>query len=344
VERQGFRFPYFLDKGSELSISQPVREELHPLTLGLSAPGRVEAEARSAGLGRPEDIAGKGLQGRIALIERGEITFQDKVKNVARAGARAAVIFNNSQGNFRGKLAEVAPIPAISLSQEEGQRLLELLERGPVRLRLSVTATSEERRSENIIATGKGEGAPVLIFGAHYDSVEAGPGANDNASGVAVMLELARVLAREGFPLSVRFIAFGAEEQGLLGSREYVSRLSPAGRSAIRAMVSLDMVGVGDRLRFGGSERLLDKSLAVARGLGLAASALGGSGAGASDHASFLAADIPAVLFHYTVGVDLDPRYHTAQDRAEFVRPENLATAALVGLGLARALMEPGQG
>lgn len=107
--------------------------------------------------------------------------------------------------------------------------------------------------SVNVIADPQGfqPERPHVVIGAHLDTVPQAPGAEDNASGVAVMLELARMLAEEPAGLPVRFIAFGAEEprgpgdaRHHYGSRHYVAALDEPGRSAIKAMVSLDRVGV----------------------------------------------------------------------------------------------------
>lgn len=338
VERQNFQFPYFIDRGARLVVQAPQVEELHPLTMGLSAAGRVEAPIASVGLARPQGLPPEGLRGRIALIQRGETTFDEKIAAVARAGAVGAIIFNNASGNFSGRLSQLASIPAVSISQDEGNLLLELLKRGTVTVQVYVNATSEERRGQNIIATRPGTGAGTLVFGAHYDSVEAGPGANDNASGTAVVLELAR-LARPG-PLTMRFITFSAEELGLLGSRYYVNNLTQTERQRMVAMVSLDMVGVGDKMRFGGSQQLVQTALAIAGSQGITAQALEGLSAGSSDHVSFISAGIPAVLFHYTVGNDLDPNYHTAQDRAGFVDPVDLERITQVSLAFTARLVE----
>jgi len=322
VQKQSFGFPYFADRGSTLEGLAPQDNDLHPLTIGLSAGGRVEGPLVSAGKGRPEDAPQDGLKGRVTLVERGDITFDQKLANMIKAGAAGIIIYNNGQGNFRGRLADLASIPVVSISQEEGNRLQQALSRGQVTVRLTVDAISERRQGQNIIATKQGSRPDTVIFGAHYDSVEAGPGANDNASGVAAVLELAR-LAQPG-PLTQRFIAFSAEELGLYGSQYYVSTLSQQERGQIKAMASLDMVGVGNRMRFGGTQQVVDMGLAIASEQGIQALALTGNASSGSDHSSFISAGIPAALFHYTVGNDLDPRYHSADDQASFVDPANL--------------------
>ena len=109
-------------------------------------------------------------------------------------------------------------------------------------------------RTTNVIATPDGyrPGDRYLILGAHLDTVPQAPGAEDNASGVSVLLELARVAARQETRLPVVFVAFGAEEprgEGddwhHFGSQAYTARMSPEQRRTMVAMVSLDRVGVG---------------------------------------------------------------------------------------------------
>ena len=96
----------------------------------------------------------------------------------------------------------------------------------------------------NVFADKAGTTCPERLFvvGAHYDSVAAGPGADDNASGVAGMLEMARVLDGTGLPISVRFAGFALEENGLVGSRVMAQALR-ARNAQVVGMVSLEMIG-----------------------------------------------------------------------------------------------------
>ena len=88
---------------------------------------------------------------------------------------------------------------------------------------------------------GKGGSAPILI-GAHYDAVPGTPGADDNATGVAVLLELARAFATQPVKYPVRLVAFDMEEYGLLGSTQYAEDLKQQGEP-LRLMLSLEMLG-----------------------------------------------------------------------------------------------------
>ena len=105
------------------------------------------------------------------------------------------------------------------------------------------------REYRNVVATipGAASAGPVLVVGAHYDTAVGSPGADDNASGVAVLLELARVLAEETAAASIRWVAFTLEESphfrtDSMGSRVHARRCRRRG-DPIRGMISLEMVG-----------------------------------------------------------------------------------------------------
>lgn len=107
--------------------------------------------------------------------------------------------------------------------------------------------------SPNVIADPPGfdPEQPHAVVGAHLDTVPVAPGAEDNGSGVALMLELARLASLDAPDVPVRFVAFGAEEPRgpgddlhHFGSQTYVNQMSKAQRKGLRAMVALDRVGV----------------------------------------------------------------------------------------------------
>lgn len=168
-----------------------------------------------------------------------------------------------------------------------------------------------------------------VIVGAHLDTVPQAPGAEDNASGIGVMLELARMAAREPLRLPVRFIAFGAEEPRgdgddlhHFGSQQYVADLSRAQRRATRAMVSLDRVGVAtDRLPIctggRGTTAVRDALAAAAAGLRIPAETCDNR---ASDHWSFEKAELPSAR----LGSVPYAAYHSAADVPSVVDPAQL--------------------
>ncbi len=99
------------------------------------------------------------------------------------------------------------------------------------------------RSYRNIIGRlGPARSGPLILLGAHFDSVEGSPGADDNASGAAVLLEAARILSTSRLRSQVLFCAFNLEELNMIGSAHFARKLKAA-RADIRAMVSLEMVG-----------------------------------------------------------------------------------------------------
>ena len=332
-----FEMNLYVEPESALEVLSPEPVSLEPRALRLSAAGDATGELTAAGLGGPQDFPAEGITGRVALLERGELNFSDKVANAAAAGAVAVIIYNDEEGAFRGDLEEESSIPAVGVSQAEGQRLLALLASGPVTVLLSVQGGGPQTDTSRNVVARPPDGRCEEVVAAHYDSVEAGPGANDNASGTAVLLETARVLAASGDGEGVCFVAFGAEEVGLFGSRSFVDGLSADERQALRGMVNVDMVGVGDQWQLFGSEGLVQDVDGEATSLGLDPAPAEAPTGLSSDYRSFMDADIPAVLIHR---VD-DTRYHSSEDRAQFVKPQALQEAAELTLLTLRLLGQP---
>lgn len=108
--------------------------------------------------------------------------------------------------------------------------------------------------SQNVVAfrpadlKRKADPTPLVIVGAHYDAVTAGAGADDNASGVAVMLEVAERMAKYKIEYDLLFVAFGAEEVGLRGSFYFVDTMSPQDVERAIVMINFDSLIVGDML------------------------------------------------------------------------------------------------
>jgi hypothetical protein len=122
--------------------------------------------------------------------------------------------------------------------------------RGATRPSVVPSASTEEPRgaldgkTANVIATLRGTVNPELVYlvSSHFDSVEAGPGADDDTSGTAALLEAARVLAGHPMPATIVFASFTGEEGGLLGSREFVRR-ALAGNMKVVGALNNDMIG-----------------------------------------------------------------------------------------------------
>ncbi|HEV2782758.1 MAG TPA: S8 family serine peptidase [Actinophytocola sp.] len=127
-------------------VTRPEEIPLDPQPMSNAVPvdGRHTLPLVYVGLGKPADYTGRDVQGKIALISRGEITFAEKVANATKAGAWAALIFNNRPGVLlagAGNPGEVT-IRGLTIEQAPGLMLVDMLQRGPVRVQVSGTAVS----------------------------------------------------------------------------------------------------------------------------------------------------------------------------------------------------------
>lgn len=273
VRVQPFSFPFFATE------APPVLRQVSPTAADLSAQvaymdfsasGDVTATLQAVDVIIPPTAAPSSTSGcetadfagftsgNVALIQRGTCDFAVKVANAAAAGASAVIIFNEGQPGrtevLEGTLAgPVGGIPALGASFELGQTLYQQAAQGTVTVQVVAKTITETRTTYNVIAETKG-GNPsnVVMAGAHLDSVITGPGINDNGSGSAALLEVARQMSKIGIQPTnkVRFAWWGAEESGLLGSQHYVDSLRPAAQRKIALYLNFDMVGSPNFARF----------------------------------------------------------------------------------------------
>jgi hypothetical protein len=214
-----------------------------------------------------------------------------------------------------------------------------------------------ELPSQNVVALLRGSDPALageyVLLGAHFDHLgrSAGSaldpdssdairnGADDNASGTAAVMELARLLARHPPRRSVVFVTFSGEELGLLGSQRFVAQ-SPIPTDRIIAMLNFDMVGRlrDDRLIVYGVETAAEMRAIVdsaAAGTGLEIRGVG-DGFGPSDHSSFYARGIP-VLHFFT---DLHEDYHRATDDADRVSAAGIGRVVALAERVVRAIAD----
>jgi Zn-dependent M28 family amino/carboxypeptidase len=190
------------------------------------------------------DYDGLPVAGAVVLVDRGKCQFGVKQAVAAERGAVALIVVNNEDGDqMGGTLGETTDvkIPVISVTKAAGERLRNTP--GPTTIKLNAGVRVD--RTRNVIAQTKtGSTANVVMVGAHLDSVTAGPGINDNGSGVAAVLETALQLGNSPkVANAVRFGFFGAEEEGLLGSKNYVQSLNEDALKDIALYLNFDMLG-----------------------------------------------------------------------------------------------------
>jgi aminopeptidase Y len=187
-----------------------------------------------------------GLAGAIALIERGTCPFGTKSELAGKAGALAAVVYNNEQGEVSGTLGTPSPnhVATFGISDADAAPFVKQLKEGKkVDSIAYIDATVDTIHTTNIIAQTKG-GDPqnCVMLGGHSDSVAEGPGINDDGSGSLTLLEIATQLSKYRVNNCVRFAWWAAEEEGLLGSDYYVSVLSEEENLKIRLFMDYDML------------------------------------------------------------------------------------------------------
>jgi Tol biopolymer transport system component len=272
-------------------------------------------------------------------------------------GAKALVVVDWPEG--QGELPAEARLPQAHPEMSEGgipvvvvqraalaEAMPRLLAKGSVRMRVRVALTVERRSVFNVVgriaAGAKGALPGAVLVGAHYDHLGMGgrfslapdryevhPGADDNASGVAAILETARALAARAGELrrDVVFAAFAGEETGLLGSTHFARSGAAQG---LAGMLNLDMVGRmrGNRLSILGSDSAPEWA-------GIAGAAceearvectMGGDGYGPSDQTPFYGAGVP--VLHFFTGAHSE--YHKPGDLPGLINAAGAAQVALV--------------
>jgi Zn-dependent M28 family amino/carboxypeptidase len=278
VSLQEFTFDAFVEDSpsvfERVSPDPKVYSDEDFLTMSYSGSGDVTAPLEAVGgivIPSPggsesgcsaEDFDGF-TEGSIALIQRGTCPFRQKVLNAQEAGAAGVVIFNEGNedpaddriGVVNGTLDPPrVDIPVIGTSFAVGEEFYDLLQAGQdVVVHLKVEASVVTTETTNVIAdTQAGRDDRTVVVGAHLDSVEEGPGINDNGSGSATILEVAEEMDELGIrPRNqVRFAFWGAEEAGLIGSEYYVSELTRRQIKDIAVNLNFDMLGSPNYARF----------------------------------------------------------------------------------------------
>lgn len=300
--------------------------------------GRVKGELVYAGIGDDADYEGVDVEGKIALVSRGTLTFEEKETNAAERGAVGVVVFNNEpRFYFGGRLEQEPDVFVGGIPQGDGERLRDALEDGKELNVELLVYPDGDGPSRNVIAELNNDihDDQVVLIGAHYDTTPWSVGANDNGSGVATALIVAEELVDDELPFDVRFVFFGSEETGLHGSNYYAGELSQAEVDRIEVMINLDVVATGDLKIFGDFFTMVyARDVAEKYGVGLTTTEpfRGAS----SDYAGFDERGVPYVMFYAD---NLDYINHPS-DTVEHVEAEPLGGTVVTVLGLIEALAD----
>jgi Zn-dependent M28 family amino/carboxypeptidase len=339
---------------------------------GASPPGGVTAPLVATPAAHPtgcraSDYGGAQVAGAIALVDRGDCELIDKVKAATDRGAVGLVIADNrDEKTLLTSFWEQqhVKLPVVWVSQADGAKL----RAQPGTAKVVVEAGTRDVKVRNVIAQTKtGSTENVVMVGAHLDSVRYGPGINDDGTGIATLLETALQLG-DTPPVknAVRFGFWGAEEEGLLGSKAYAKTLDVERLKNIALYLNFDMLASPNAGYFSldgnlstrpdpdmGMQIIPEGSAGIDRALAACLKGAGkqpedGSFDGRSDYDSFSRTGIPvggldtgaevamtdkeAALWGGQTGKAFDPNYHSADDTFANINRDALSvTAPCVG-------------
>ncbi len=353
-----------------LTIDGKVIDAADFAPMAASASAAVSGDIVAVGYGlvdeasKLDDYKGKNVKGKIALAYRFTpadakldpttaarlADLRHKAFTAKQKGAKALLVVDAGDPK-----QEEAQLPKLAAAESESQipivvitrKVAAGLDKGKHPVKLTVALEPVRTKTANLVGVIRAGAAVkqpgVLVIGAHMDHLGMGGphaldpqvndvhnGADDNASGVAVLMEVTRTLAANKATLArdVYIVAFSAEEMGDLGSFHYTKNLPT--KDPIVAMLNLDMVG---RMRMsqlhvngGDSAKEWKEIVQPACKTARVECTVTGSGYGPSDHMPFYVAGIP-VLFFFT-GNHLD--YHTAKDDASKINAIGAAKVAAI--------------
>lgn len=335
-----------------------------PSTAPTKVPTTADAEAATAARLRQDIayLASDALEGRLTGSAGADSAAAFIARRFAALRLRPVVVSDDDAARCATMRVSLAPRPHGPAAGAHGTAYppcASYLQRFTARsAALAHAGQLGDLAAQNVVALVEGMDpalrGQVVVVGAHYDHLgretmfaadpkagrEIHNGADDNASGTAAVLELARRLQARPARRSVLFVAFSGEELGLLGSAHFVNH-SPVPVDSMAAMLNFDMVG---RMR---ADSVIVYGVATARelpGILDSANAAGprltvrgvGDGTGPSDHSSFYLQGLP-VLHFFT---DLHPDYHAATDDVERINAPGTARVVALAEGVLRRVAD----
>jgi len=302
VRSRSFHFlGWELKRPPTLEVLRPEVKALEAEPAIFSSPtpkGGVTGELKPSGSMHLVDLNPALVWPRYSVVDdKGE-----PLAHIISSSTRAPITFPLTKRIICGGL------PTVIVGMEGREQIEALSRRGTMETRVELDAELRpDSKSQNIhgLLKGSGESDERIVVCAHYDSMYGSPGANDNASGIEAMLRIAEGLAGKRLETTIEFIAFGAEEYGLFGSRTYVDELKDMSEvSKVKATINLDTVAAGERLLvWAGPESFIPT---VSEGVSNSAlrdyfdpKDIRNPGAGFTDSMPFYDQGVPAVWFQF---------------------------------------------
>ncbi len=344
VRRESFTIPGWERGDDRVEMIAPTARTLRVVALGyVDKTPEFTADLVAGFSGQARILDSLDVQGKVVLItpgrpKKGERPLRSQViQYAARNGARAVLFVNNKNGGLRlagtsSFQGEPAPIPAFSLSKEEGLWLNRLLKKGKrVRLRVVTNSHCKKVTTSNVVATIPGKSSKKIVLGAHFDSWDLGQGSIDNGLGSAILFEVARLISTihpQNY-FTLEFVWFNGEELGLWGSKQYMKKHAS---DSIVAMINMDMTGRPTGVNVMGFKDFMpffENFVEALPGFSLNRGVVNQPWTN-SDHMPFLMRGIPV----FSLTAHLDPEmgryYHSVGDTFDKVRADYLSQASAV--------------
>lgn len=348
-----FKMPGWVREKDEVMMLDPVRRPLRVTALSYTQPSEFfEAEVVDIGQGRAEDIEKiADPRGKIGLLAPNTTVPRGQYETAAvKHGMRGILWINRvaggqllaRTGSFTG---EPLAIPVYNVTQEEGNWMLRLLQRGET-VRVSVVTRSHcaEIETANIVVTFPGRTTDTIVVGAHFDSWDLGQGAMDNGIGTAQLFGIAKVLQTHSQQnlRTIEIVWFNGEEQGLWGSRIHAPTLRDR---PVAAMINLDMVGYPVSVNSLGYDDLLPLLERFNTSLGdqQLKQGVGNINWFGSDHTPFQLEGIRSITFGGIIPPESVRYYHDLADTIDKVEPKLISdSTAVIAALVYRLANEPG--
>jgi len=285
------------------------------------------------------------LQNKFVLV--GRENLEEFIGGLTGAPPLAVLTYYENWPPYSEMWTAELNFPVLWVSWEDARHLIELLARDNVEIELQFKVRVENSMSQNVVALMRGQKDEIIIVGAHHDSMLT-PGAIDDASGIATVLEIAHILSAENLARTVLFTSFGGEELGLFGSADFARRHA---ENNIVAVIIFDAIASGPEngLRIGlegpreyaTTEWLDSYALELAENMGFYAKSEDiYTIEGYSDYASFTGLDVPGTWI-YWVNPEHDEAIwptHTLSDNLDAVDETRLGQTVTFGAELVRRL------
>lgn len=256
IERCPFEISHFEEVKSEVKILLPQEITFpcraHYRSTSTPKDGIIADKVVYVGSGTEEELHDKNLKGVIVLTQDGRLHLPNLLDNVHKRGAVGCIVVRRNPDDLISTVGlhrYGSPIAAVSIHYQDGQLLKDFVSKGSVKIFMNVQTRLEPKNAHNLLGVLMGQEKPdeVWVIVAHYESVPTTLGANDNAVGVALALEMLHAFSTLPLTRTLWVIFSTGEEGGMMGMFDFVEqRKKELGK--IQGLINLDVIGRGTTL------------------------------------------------------------------------------------------------